>query len=125
MEFPVTLRYKHYSVAQLDRSTWETVTIDMVDNFSLSLAEEFGYWGATLPVDVWSYAAGIKDVSLHEQASTEVHGTSEQVPDLNAEKVEISRLSGSEAQPTFKFLPCNFEVAKHPVSGYSMPMAGC
>ena len=125
MEFPVTLRYRHYSMTALDRATYQMVTINKVDNFSLSLEENYGYWGATLPVHTWNYAAGITEIFLYEQAATEVRGTSEQLPALNASRVEISIQSDLGARPRFEILPCNFDIVKHPVAGYYMPITGC
>jgi hypothetical protein len=112
-------------VTALDRATWQMVTINKVDNFSLSLEDNFGYWGATLPVHTWSYAAGFTDIFLYEQAATEVRGTSKQVPALNASRVEISIVSDLGARPRFEMLPCNFDIVKHPVAGYYMPITGC
>ena len=71
VEFPIIMRYKRYTVTELNRATWQTVTVNKVDNFSLALEENFGYWGATLPIGSWDYAAGITDVFLYEQAHEE------------------------------------------------------
>ena len=120
MEFPVVLRYREYSITELDRATWESYTVSYVDENSLSLEVAYGSWGATLSVGSWDYAAGSTEAYLLEQDVYGDEANDTITTNSTAVRTIVPSMDGADDVVMFEFRPCNSKVVQ-----FFMPELGC